>query len=96
LAPPWAKISRVWRKVKGDWDAWTLKDEPIIRLILDGTAVRVRLDKKNLDLFAQGTGPWPDRLYEELSADYRIGKRNHRPLAPASIRKHLRTGLETF
>jgi hypothetical protein len=49
----------------------SLKDEPIIRLILDGTAVRVRLDKKNLDLFAQGTGPWPDRLYEELSADYR-------------------------
>jgi len=35
--------------VKGDWDAWnarSLKDEPIIRLILDGTVVRVRLDKK--------------------------------------------------
>jgi putative transposase len=35
--------------VKGDWDAWnarSLKDEPIIRLILDGTTVRVRLDKK--------------------------------------------------
>lgn len=42
-------VSRVWRKVKGDWDAWNaryLKDEPIIRLILDGTIVRVRLDKK--------------------------------------------------
>jgi len=42
-------VSRVWRKVKGDWDAWnarSLKDEPIIRLILDGTVVRVRLDKK--------------------------------------------------
>ena len=41
--------SRVWRKTKGDWDAWSvrsLKDEPIIRLILDGTVVRVRLDKK--------------------------------------------------
>ena len=28
-------VSRVWRKVKGDWDAWnarSLKDEPIIRL----------------------------------------------------------------
>jgi putative transposase len=39
-------VSRVWRKVKGDWDAWnarSLKDEPIIRLILDGTIVRVRL-----------------------------------------------------
>ena len=35
--------------MKGDWDAWnarSLKDEPIIRLILDGTIVRVRLDKK--------------------------------------------------
>ncbi len=42
-------VSRVWRKVKGDWDAWnarSLAAEPIIRLILDGTVVRVRLDKK--------------------------------------------------
>ena len=42
-------VSRVWRKVKGDWDAWnarSLAAAPIIRLILDGTVVRVRLDKK--------------------------------------------------
>ena len=42
-------VSRVWHKVKGDWDAWnarSLKDELIIRWILDGTIVRVRLDKK--------------------------------------------------
>jgi transposase-like protein len=42
-------VSRVWRKTKSDWDAWnarSLSDEPIIRLILDGTVVRVRLDKK--------------------------------------------------
>jgi len=42
-------VSRVWRKVKGDWDAWnarSLTDEPIVRLILDGTAVRVRLDRQ--------------------------------------------------
>jgi putative transposase len=42
-------VSRVWRKMKGDWDAWnarSLKDELIIRWILDGTIVRVRLDKK--------------------------------------------------
>jgi putative transposase len=42
-------VSRVWRKVKGDWDVWnarSLADEPIVRLILDGTVVRVRLDKK--------------------------------------------------
>jgi transposase-like protein len=42
-------VSRVWRKVKADWDAWnarSLADEPIVRLILDGTVVRVRLDRK--------------------------------------------------
>ena len=46
-------VSRVWRKVKGDWDAWnkrSLADEPIIRLILDGTAVCVRLDKKSTSI----------------------------------------------
>jgi putative transposase len=42
-------VSRVWRKVQGDWEAWnkrSLAEEPIVRLILDGTVVRVRLDKK--------------------------------------------------
>ena len=42
-------VSRIWRKVKSDWDAWnarSLADEPIVRLILDGTVVRVRLDRK--------------------------------------------------
>jgi putative transposase len=42
-------VSRVWRKVKNDWDAWnarSLANEPIVRLILDGTVVRVRLDRR--------------------------------------------------
>jgi len=42
-------VSRTWRKVKSDWDAWnarSLTEEPIARLILDGTVVRVRLDRK--------------------------------------------------
>ena len=42
-------VSRVWRKVKSDWDAWnarSLATEQIVRLILDGTVVRVRLDRK--------------------------------------------------
>jgi putative transposase len=42
-------VSRVWRKVKTDWEAWCghpLAAEPIVRLILDGTVVRVRLDRK--------------------------------------------------
>jgi transposase-like protein len=42
-------VSRVWRKVRTDWEAWNKRDlsnEPVVRLILDGTVVRVRLDKK--------------------------------------------------
>lgn len=42
-------VSRVWRKIKTDWEAWNQRDlsaEPIVRLILDGTVVRVRLDRK--------------------------------------------------
>ena len=42
-------VSRTWRKVRTDWDAWTKRDlagEDIARLILDGTVVRVRLDRK--------------------------------------------------
>jgi len=42
-------VSRAWRKVKVDWDAWcarSLADEDIIRLILDGTVIKTRLDKK--------------------------------------------------
>src|SRR5215207_1564405 len=42
-------VSRVWRKVRSDWEGWnarSLAAEPIVRLILDGTVVRVRLDRK--------------------------------------------------
>src|SRR5215475_8105390 len=42
-------VSRTWRKIKGDWDAWNKRDlstEDIARLILDGTVVRVRLDRQ--------------------------------------------------
>ena len=42
-------VSRVWRQIKADWESWNkrdLKSEDIVRLILDGTVVKVRLDKK--------------------------------------------------
>jgi putative transposase len=51
-------VSRTWRKLKSDWDAWCRRDlggEDIVRLsfaseavppTLDGTVVRVRLDRK--------------------------------------------------
>src|SRR6516225_1485072 len=42
-------VSRTWRKVQTDWQAWchrSLAAENVVRLILDGTVVRVRLDRK--------------------------------------------------
>jgi transposase-like protein len=42
-------VSRVWRKVRSDWEVWnarSLAEEPVVRLILDGTVARVRLDRK--------------------------------------------------
>ncbi len=42
-------VSRTWRKVKADWDNWNrrgLAGEDIVRLILDGTVVKVRIDRK--------------------------------------------------
>ena len=42
-------VSRAWRKVKTDWDAWCVRSlayEDIVRLILDGTVIKTRLDKK--------------------------------------------------
>src|SRR5512146_832343 len=42
-------VSRAWRKVKTDWEAWcgrSLVEEDIVRLILDGTVVKTRLDRK--------------------------------------------------
>ena len=50
-------VSRTWRKVRTDWDAWNRRDlagEDVVRLILDGQGearaspevVRVRLDRK--------------------------------------------------
>ena len=39
------RVSRTWREAKSDWDGWnarSLAEEPIVRLILDGTVVRVR------------------------------------------------------
>jgi transposase-like protein len=46
-------VSRAWRKAKADWDAWCRRDlagEDIVRLVLDGTVVKVRLDRKATSL----------------------------------------------
>ena len=42
-------VSRAWHKVQTDWEAWQKRDlskDDIVRLVLDGTVVRVRLDKR--------------------------------------------------
>ncbi len=42
-------VSRAWHKLQGDWQVWQARDlagDEIIRLILDGTVVKVRLDKR--------------------------------------------------
>jgi hypothetical protein len=42
-------VSHARRKVKVDWDAWVARDlacEDIVRLILDGTVIKTRLDRK--------------------------------------------------
>jgi putative transposase len=43
-------VSRAWRKVQSDWQAWQKRDlthDDIVRVILDGTVVKVRLDKRS-------------------------------------------------
>lgn len=42
-------VSRAWRKAKVDWDtlvARNLANEDIVRLILNGTVIKTRLDRK--------------------------------------------------
>ena len=42
-------VSRAWQRTRSAWKAWQERDlagEDIVRLILDGTVVRVRLDRK--------------------------------------------------
>jgi putative transposase len=42
-------VSRAWHKVQTDWEAWQKRDlskDDIVRLVLDGTVVCVRLDKR--------------------------------------------------
>ena len=50
-------VSRAWRKVKVDWDAWcvrSLANEDIVRLILDGTVIKTRIDKKGHEQLGAG------------------------------------------
>ena len=42
-------VSRAWQRTRSAWEAWQRRDlagDDIVRLILDGTVVKVRLDRK--------------------------------------------------
>jgi transposase-like protein len=42
-------VIRAWHRVQGDWQAWQKRDlagDAIVRLILDGTVVKVRIDRQ--------------------------------------------------
>ena len=42
-------VSRAWQRTRSAWETWQRRDlagEDIVRLILDGTVVKVRLDRK--------------------------------------------------
>src|SRR5512142_471322 len=46
-------VSRAWQKVQTDWAAWQKRDlsqDDVVRLILDGTVVKVRLDNRATSL----------------------------------------------
>ena len=83
-------VSRTWRKVKSDWDAWnsrSLAEEPIVRLILDGTVVRVRLDRKATSislLVVLGVRGRP----KSSACDQEHGRRERRGLAHGARRSH--------
>ena len=77
-------VSRMWRKVKCDWEAWntrSLAEEPIVRLVLDGTAVRVRLDREIYVDLAACRPRRPRRRSEGAARGQEHGRRKRRRLA---------------
>ena len=82
-------MSPVWRKVKADWEAWnarSLAEEPIVRLILDGTVVRVRLDRKATSISLLVVIGVREDGQKVLLALKKHGWRDHRDLACCSRR----------
>ena len=70
-------VSRVWRKTKSDWDAQntrSLAEEPIVRLILDGTVTRVRLYREATSISAR-CAPRARLLPEDAARDQERGRR---------------------
>src|SRR5271154_584311 len=90
-------VSRVWRKTKGDWDAWnarSLAEEPIVRLILDGTVARVRLDRRATSislLVALGVRADGQKMLLAIKSRGGEGEAAWRALLDDLVRRGLRT-----
>ena len=90
-------VSRVWRKTKGDWDAWnarSLAEEPIVRLILDGTVARVRLDRRATSislLVALGVRADGQKMLLAIKSMGGEGEAAWRALLDDLVRRGLRT-----
>jgi len=82
-------VSRTWRKLKGDWDAWNARDlstEDIARLILDGTVVRVRLDLAGDGDFTAGGAGCARRWAEGFGLRAQHGRRERGGVARGTRR----------
>jgi hypothetical protein len=76
------------RKVEVDWDAWStrdLADEDIVRLILDGTVIKTRLDRKATNISVVAAIGVPRRP-EGAVVHPEHGRRKHGSLAPVPHR----------
>ena len=99
LAGPVGKdvVSRVWRKTKGDWDAWnarSLAEEPIVRLILDGTVAHVGLDRRATSislLVALGVRADGQKMLLAIKSMGGEGEAAWRALLDNLVRRGLRT-----
>ena len=83
-------VSRVWRKVKSNWEAWNAHssaEEPIVRLILDGTVVRVPVDRQATSISLLVVLHVPARP-KGVSGNQEHGRREHRGLANGARRSH--------
>jgi len=76
-------VSRTWRKVKSDWDAWnsrSLAEEPIVRLILDGTPERLH-DEITADYNDMIYATTPEEIEVRRKAFIRKWRLKHRAVA---------------
>ena len=93
-------VSRTWRKVKGDWGAWnarSLKDEPIVRLILDGIhaskATRAALAERRHWLTPEWLAKYAPEL-NDIERDWKTLKAHHLAHKTFKNRDDLKTTID--